>query len=49
MKNFGTFSYLRVYGAGHEVPAYNYTGLETGQAALQFFSQALAGRELVST
>jgi carboxypeptidase C (cathepsin A) len=21
-KNAGTFSYLRVYGAGHEVPAY---------------------------
>jgi carboxypeptidase C (cathepsin A) len=23
-KQAGTFSYLRVYGAGHEVPAYTY-------------------------
>ena len=44
-----SLSYLRVFGAGHEVPAYNYTGLETGQAALQFFSQAWNGNELTST
>jgi carboxypeptidase C (cathepsin A) len=23
-KNAGTFSYIRIYGAGHEVPAYKY-------------------------
>jgi carboxypeptidase C (cathepsin A) len=23
-KNAGTFSYVRIYGAGHEVPAYKY-------------------------
>ncbi|KAJ7272462.1 serine carboxypeptidase [Mycena rebaudengoi] len=37
-KNAGRFSYLRVFGAGHEVPAYKAPGLEVGQAALQFFS-----------
>ena len=46
VKNLGTFSYLRVYGAGHEVPAFNYTGLETGQTALQFFTQSLKGEPL---
>ena len=25
-KNAGTFSYLRIYGAGHEVPAYKVCG-----------------------
>ncbi|KZS90557.1 serine carboxypeptidase [Sistotremastrum niveocremeum HHB9708] len=48
-KNAGTFSYVRIYGAGHEVPAYNYTGLAVGQAALQFFTQAMSGGPLTST
>ena len=66
-KNAGTFSYIRVFGAGHEVylffshhrvrliqaspqvPAYNFTGLATGQAAAQFFTQAMAGEPLTST
>ncbi|KAN0107695.1 carboxypeptidase S1 [Russula decolorans] len=42
-KNAGTFSYLRVYGAGHEVPAYR------GAAALQMFTQIMSGQSLSST
>ncbi|CAE7108556.1 unnamed protein product [Rhizoctonia solani] len=38
-KNAGTFSYLRVYQAGHEVPAYGNGELEVGQAALVYFTQ----------
>ena len=49
VKNAGTFSYLRVFGAGHEVPAYNFTGLAVGQAAAQFFEQAMRGEPLTST
>ncbi|KAL5528101.1 hypothetical protein ACEPAF_7237 [Sanghuangporus sanghuang] len=49
VKNAGNFSYLRVLGAGHEVPAYNYTGLAVGQAALQFFDQTMRGEQLSST
>ncbi|KAI5114875.1 hypothetical protein M0805_006247, partial [Coniferiporia weirii] len=49
VKNAGTFSYIRIFGAGHEVPAYNYTGLAVGQAASQFFEQAMKGEPLTST
>ncbi|EJD03357.1 serine carboxypeptidase [Fomitiporia mediterranea MF3/22] len=49
VKNAGTFSYIRVFGAGHEVPAYNFTGLAIGQAAAQFFEQAMRGEPLTST
>ena len=42
-KNAGTFSYLRVYGAGHEVPAYK------GAAALQMFTQIMSDQPLSST
>ncbi|KAL5528105.1 hypothetical protein ACEPAF_7241 [Sanghuangporus sanghuang] len=49
VKNAGTFSYFRVFGAGHEVPAYNFTGLAVGQAAAQFFEQAMRGEPLIST
>lgn len=48
-KNAGTFSYIRVYGAGHEVPAYKYGTLATGQAAAQIFTQIMAGQSLSST
>ncbi|KZP12484.1 serine carboxypeptidase [Athelia psychrophila] len=48
-KTAGTFSYVRVYGAGHEVAAYNYGSLAYGQAALQFFSQIMSGDGLSST
>jgi hypothetical protein len=34
-KNAGTFSYLRVFGAGHEVPAYMWRGVPRGAAALR--------------
>lgn len=49
VKNAGTFSYIRVFGAGHEVPAYNFTGLAVGQAAAQMFTQAMSGAPLTST
>ena len=34
-KNAGTFSYVRFFGAGHEVPAYEWPGVTRGAAALQ--------------
>jgi carboxypeptidase C (cathepsin A) len=48
-KNAGTFSYLRVYGAGHEVPAYMWTGVPRGAAALQMFTQIMSGHQLSGT
>jgi carboxypeptidase C (cathepsin A) len=48
-KNAGTFSYLRVYGAGHLVPAYLWRGVPRGAAALQMFTQIMAGKPLSST
>ncbi|KAF9255947.1 serine carboxypeptidase [Marasmius fiardii PR-910] len=48
-KNAGNFSYARIYGAGHEVPAYKYGSLETGEAAFQMFSQIMSNQSLYST
>ncbi|KAJ6609023.1 serine carboxypeptidase [Mycena sp. CBHHK59/15] len=48
-KTAGTFSYVRIAAAGHEVPAYKNTGLAVGQAAYQFFSQTMANQSLSST
>ncbi|KAM5540595.1 hypothetical protein V8D89_005626 [Ganoderma adspersum] len=48
-KNAGTFSYVRIFGAGHEVPAYTWGSLSTGEAALQFFSQIMSNSSLSST
>ncbi|KAF8227953.1 alpha/beta-hydrolase [Tricholoma matsutake] len=48
-KNAGTFSYVRIYGAGHEVPAYRYGTLATGQAAAQMFTQIMSNQSLFST
>ncbi|GJJ09074.1 hypothetical protein Clacol_003296 [Clathrus columnatus] len=48
-KNAGNFHYVRIFGAGHEVPAYKYGTLTTGQAALQFFSQIMSNQPLSST
>jgi hypothetical protein len=48
-KNAGTFSYARIFGAGHEVPAYKYGNLDYGQAAAQFFSQIMSNSSLSST
>ncbi|KXN90703.1 Carboxypeptidase S1 [Leucoagaricus sp. SymC.cos] len=45
-KNAGTLSYIRVFGAGHEVPAYNYGNLSIGQATLQMFSQIMANQSI---
>jgi hypothetical protein len=38
-KNASKFSYLRVFGADHEVPAYKWRGEHRGTAALQMFEQ----------
>ncbi|KAJ7779425.1 serine carboxypeptidase [Mycena maculata] len=50
-KTSGLFSYVRIAAAGHEVPAYKNaaTGLATGQAAYQFFTQTMANQSLAST
>lgn len=48
-KNADNFSYVRFYGAGHEVPAYEYGDLARGQAALQMFEQIMMGEDLVPT
>ncbi|KAF8955857.1 Alpha/Beta hydrolase protein [Flammula alnicola] len=48
-KNAGTFSYVRIYGAGHEVPAYKYGKLAYGQAAAQMFTQIMRDEGLSST
>ncbi|KAF8500349.1 serine carboxypeptidase [Russula emetica] len=48
-KNAGTFSYLRVFGAGHQVPAYQWQGVPRGAAALQMFTQIMSGNSLSST
>ncbi|KDN49353.1 hypothetical protein RSAG8_02055, partial [Rhizoctonia solani AG-8 WAC10335] len=47
-KNSGTFSYLRVYQAGHEVPAYGNGKLAVGQAALVYFTQSMQGKPISS-
>jgi len=48
-KNAGTFSYVRIFGAGHEVPAYKFGTLGTGQAALQMFTQIMSNQSLTPT
>ncbi|SRR5258707_15496092 len=48
-KNAGTFSYLRVFGAGHKVPAYLWRGVPRGAAALQMFTQIMEDKPLSST
>ncbi|KAF8591652.1 serine carboxypeptidase [Ramaria rubella] len=48
-KNAGSLSYVRFFGAGHEVPAYKYGSLGTGQAALTMFTQIMANESLLST
>jgi len=48
-KNAGTFSYVRVFGAGHEVPAYLWRGVPRGAAALQMFTQIMSGKQLSGT
>jgi hypothetical protein len=48
-KNAGTFSYVRIFGAGHEVPAYLWRGVARGTAALQMFTQIMSGQQLSGT
>lgn len=48
-KTAGTLTYLRVYQAGHEVPAYSANGLDIGQAAFSFFTQIMSGGAFGST
>ncbi|KAH9853076.1 alpha/beta-hydrolase [Lenzites betulinus] len=45
-KNAGTFSYVRIFGAGHEVPAYSHGALAVGEAAYQMFTQIMANSSL---
>ncbi|KAJ3560892.1 hypothetical protein NP233_g10540 [Leucocoprinus birnbaumii] len=48
-KNAGTFSYVRFFGAGHEVPAYKWGTLGVGEAAAQMFTQIMRNQSLSST
>ncbi|KAJ7935823.1 alpha/beta-hydrolase [Mycena leptocephala] len=48
-KTAGTFSYVRIYGAGHEVPAYQNGTLAVGEAAFQIFSQTMNNQSVTST
>ncbi|KAH9915914.1 serine carboxypeptidase [Fomitopsis serialis] len=48
-KNAGTFSYVRIFGAGHEVAAYDWGNLARGEAALQMFSQIMSNSSISST
>ncbi|KAJ3575512.1 hypothetical protein NP233_g1062 [Leucocoprinus birnbaumii] len=48
-KNAGTFSYVRFFGAGHEVPAYKWGTLGVGEAAAQMFTQIMKNQSLSST
>ncbi|CAK5282267.1 unnamed protein product [Mycena citricolor] len=48
-KTAGTFSYVRIYGAGHEVPAYKNGSLAVGQAAFQLFDQTMSQQPLSAT
>ncbi|KAI0639117.1 alpha/beta-hydrolase [Trametes polyzona] len=45
-KNAGTFSYVRIFGAGHEVPAYKHGPLAVGEAAFLMFSQIMSNKSL---
>lgn len=47
-KNAGTFSYVRIYGAGHEVAAYEWGSLARGEAALEMFSQIMSNASISS-
>ena len=48
-KNAGTFSYLRIFGSGHEVPAYLWRGIKRGATALQMFTQIMSDKPLSGT
>ncbi|KAI0053186.1 serine carboxypeptidase [Auriscalpium vulgare] len=48
-KNAGLFSYVRFFGAGHEVPAYQWGNIPRGAAALQMFTQIMSNTSLTPT
>lgn len=48
-KNAGSFSYVRIYRAGHLVPAYTVGTLPYGKHALTMYNQAMAGQPISST
>ncbi|KAH8119572.1 Alpha/Beta hydrolase protein [Phellopilus nigrolimitatus] len=47
IKNAGSFSYIRMFGSGHEVPVYNNMGLETGQH--DEYQEAFVGFNVISS
>lgn len=48
-KSAGAFTYVRFFGAGHEVPAYQFGALQRGQAALQMFERTMANQSISDT
>ncbi|EKM75505.1 hypothetical protein AGABI1DRAFT_109384 [Agaricus bisporus var. burnettii JB137-S8] len=48
-KSAGSMSYVRFFGAGHEVPAYQWGTLARGEAAAQMFTQTMKDQSLFST
>ncbi|KAF9644836.1 serine carboxypeptidase [Thelephora ganbajun] len=48
-KNAGPLSYVRIYQAGHLVPAFTVGNLPYGRHALTLFNQAMAGQPISST
>ncbi|KAF8960015.1 serine carboxypeptidase [Flammula alnicola] len=49
LKEAGNFTYVRIYGAGHEVPAYKFGALAYGQAAAQMFTEIMSGQTLITS
>ncbi|OAV93464.1 hypothetical protein PTTG_01617 [Puccinia triticina 1-1 BBBD Race 1] len=47
-KTASTFTYLRLFGAGHEVPAYATGNLPRGRAAKAFFDQIISNMTITS-
>jgi len=48
-KTSGTFSYLRIYGAGHAVPKYGWDNFKPGEVALKMFEQMMFEGTIHST
>ena len=48
-KNAGTFSYVRFFGAGHQVPAYQWGYIPRGLATWHMFTQIMFNDSLTGT